>query len=91
MVERHIVHPGITLDYEITEIGGLDRQVVASIDDDHLLSRIVQPAGYQAAKRTEADDDYMVARLPSLCSIFLFSRNAITASLERTPVKPDTA
>src|SRR4029077_5619512 len=53
VVERRIVHPGITLDYEITEIGGLGRQAVGSIDDDHLLSRIVQSAGYQAAKRTE--------------------------------------
>ena len=66
VVERRIVHSGITLDYEITETGGLGRQVVASIDDDHLLSRIVQSAGHQAPKRTEADDDYMIGEVIEL-------------------------
>src|SRR6185369_2341985 len=66
MIERRIVHPGITLHYEITEIGGLGREVAASIDNDHLLSRIAQSASHQAAKRTEADDDYVVGEVIEL-------------------------
>src|SRR6185369_8479191 len=66
VVERCVVHSRLTLDDDITESGSLGRQVFASIDDDHVLPGVVQSAGYQAANRAKADDNYMVGEIVEL-------------------------
>ncbi|HRF74137.1 MAG TPA: hypothetical protein PL117_15315, partial [Accumulibacter sp.] len=57
-----VIQPGVTLNHQIIEFGGLRRQIVQFLDNDHLIAGSSHAAGNQPPQRTEADDDNVVCQ-----------------------------